>query len=118
MYLHVQVSRLSLAHCKLQKATIPGSAADQTCIVQGYFLAALLFLGIVFSLPMSLGMYALALDLPVNVNEALAGLIMPASAYVLLGKSGAPTPPCACCSCDQDGASLVMLLSVANVKSW
>ena len=62
----------------------------QCCPVQGYFLAALLFLGIVFSLPMSLGMYALALDLPVNVNEALAGLVMPASAYVLLGKSGAP----------------------------
>lgn len=58
--------------------------------MQGYFLAALLFLGIVFSLPMSLGMFALALDLPVNVDEALAGLVMPASAYVLLGKSGAP----------------------------
>ena len=60
--------------------------------MQGYFLAAFLFLGIVFSLPMSLGMYALALNLPVNVNEALAGLIMPASAYVLLGKTGAPWP--------------------------
>ena len=55
---------------------------------QGYFLAAFLFLGIVFSLPLCLGVFALALDLPVNTNEALAGLIMPASAYVLMGKGG------------------------------
>ena len=57
--------------------------------LQGYFLAAFLFLAIVFSLPIGLGVYALALDLPVNTNEALAGLVMPASAFVLLGKAGA-----------------------------
>jgi hypothetical protein len=48
----------------------------------------MLYLGIVFSLPIGLGVLALALDLPVNVNEALAGLVMPASAFVLLGKAG------------------------------
>jgi hypothetical protein len=33
---------------------------------QGYFLGAFLFLGIVFSLPATLGMASLALDLPVR----------------------------------------------------
>ena len=57
-------------------------------LLQGYFLAAFLFLGIVFSLPVCMGMASLALDLPVNVNEALAGLVFPATAYVILGKAG------------------------------
>ena len=33
---------------------------------QGYFLGAFLFLGIVFSLPATLGMASLALNLPVR----------------------------------------------------
>ena len=56
--------------------------------VQGYFMGAWMYLGIVFTLPLGLGVYALALDLPVNTTEALQGLVMPASAYVLLGKGG------------------------------
>jgi hypothetical protein len=43
----------------------------------------------VFSLPAALGVAALALDLPVSVNEALGGLVFPATAYVLDGKAGA-----------------------------
>ena len=35
-------------------------------VAQGYFLGAFLFLGIVFSLPATLGMASLALDLPVR----------------------------------------------------
>lgn len=57
-------------------------------LVQGYFLGAWMYLGIIFTLPLGLGVLALALDLPLSTNEALEGLVMPASAYVLLGKGG------------------------------
>jgi hypothetical protein len=60
--------------------------------LQGYFLAAFLYLGIVFSLPVCMGMASLALDLPVSVNEALEGLVFPATAYVILGKAGEASP--------------------------
>jgi hypothetical protein len=60
---------------------------------QGYFLAAFLFLGIVFALPVALGTAALALDLPLSTDEALGGLVFPATAYVLVGKAGAPPLP-------------------------
>ena len=56
--------------------------------MQGYFLAAFLFLGIVFSLPVCMGMASLALDLPVSNDEALQGLVLPAAAFVILGKAG------------------------------
>lgn len=56
--------------------------------LQGYFLGAFLFLGIVFALPVALGSAALALNLPLSTDEALGGLVMPAAAYVLIGKSG------------------------------
>ena len=36
------------------------------CLLQGYFLASFLFMAIVFSLPICLGLSALALDLPVG----------------------------------------------------
>ena len=62
------------------------------CCPQGYFLAAFLYMLIVFVLPLSLGLYALALNLPVSVDEAYAGLIMPASAFVIMGKSGRRLP--------------------------
>lgn len=45
-------------------------------------------MGIVFCLPLAPGLFALAVDLPVNLDEAYAGLVLPASAYVLMGKSG------------------------------
>ncbi|KAK9904775.1 hypothetical protein WJX75_002276 [Coccomyxa subellipsoidea] len=64
-------------------------AARATSAVKGYFLASFLFLGIVFALPVALGSAALALDLPVSTDEALGGLVMPAAAYVLIGKAGA-----------------------------
>ncbi|BDA49838.1 Urea-proton symporter DUR3 [Coccomyxa sp. Obi] len=64
-------------------------AAKATCAVKGYFLGGFLFLGIVFALPVALGSAALALDLPLSTDEALGGLVMPAAAYVLIGKSGA-----------------------------
>ena len=50
-----------------------------------------MYLGIIFTLPLGLGVFALALDLPISNDEALQGLVMPASAYVLLGKGGKQT---------------------------
>ena len=58
--------------------------------VQGYFLASFMFLAIVFSLPVCMGLAALAFNLPVSNDEALGGLVLPAAAYVILGKAGAP----------------------------
>ena len=55
---------------------------------QGYFLASYLYMSITFVLPLSAGVIALALDLPVSVDEAFEGLVLPASAYVVMGKSG------------------------------
>ena len=51
-------------------------------------------MGIVFCLPLAPGLFALAVDLPVNLNEAYAGLVLPASAYVLMGKAGAHLLAC------------------------
>jgi hypothetical protein len=61
-------------------------------------LASFLFLGIVFALPVALGSAALALDLPVSTDEALGGLVMPAAAYVLIGKAGVHASALFCCS--------------------
>ena len=58
---------------------------------QGFIMANVIFMGIVFCLPLAPGLFALAVDLPVNLTEAYAGLVLPASAYVLMGKSGART---------------------------
>ena len=35
-----------------------------------------------------MGMASLALDLPVSNDEALQGLVLPAAAFVILGKAG------------------------------
>ena len=51
-------------------------------------MGAWMYLGIVFIIPLSLGVFALVTDLPISTDEALQGLVMPASAYVLLGKGG------------------------------
>ena len=64
-----------------------------TMLLQGYFLASFLYLGIVFSLPVCMGLATLAFDLPVSNDEALGGLVLPAAAYVILGKAGEPAFP-------------------------
>ena len=51
-------------------------------------MGAWMYLGIVFIIPLSLGGFAIVTDLPISNDEALQGLVMPASAYVLLGKGG------------------------------
>lgn len=45
-----------------------------------------------FSLPVCMGMASLALDLPVSNDEALQGLVLPAAAFVILGKAGGCPP--------------------------
>ena len=60
-------------------------------MLQGYLLGSYMYLSIVFIVPLSLGVVAVALDLPLSNDEALEGLVMPASAYVLLGKRGQPS---------------------------
>jgi hypothetical protein len=67
---------------------VQGRADEHANYLQGYFLAAYLYMTIVFVLPLAAGVLALALDLPVSVDEAYGGLILPASAYVIMGKSG------------------------------
>ena len=69
--------------------TMHGAAADgASAAPQGYFLASYLYMSITFALPLSAGVIALALDLPVSVDEAYEGLVLPASAYVIMGKPG------------------------------
>ena len=60
-------------------------------MLKGYFMGAWMYLGIVFIIPLSLGVFAIVTDLPISTDEALQGLVMPASAYVLLGKGGEPS---------------------------
>ncbi|KAK9809017.1 hypothetical protein WJX72_007974 [[Myrmecia] bisecta] len=64
-------------------------AASPTNAVKGYALASYIYFAIVFCLPLSMGLAALALNLPVNVDEALAGLVLPAAADAIIGKAGA-----------------------------
>ena len=54
-------------------------------------MGAWMYLGIVFIIPLSLGVFAIVTDLPISTDEALQGLVMPAAAYVLLGKGGPPS---------------------------
>ncbi|KAJ7562603.1 hypothetical protein O6H91_03G076800 [Diphasiastrum complanatum] len=64
-------------------------AARPSSTHKGYFLGGLVWFAVPFSLATSLGLGALALDLPLNHDEAGRGLVPPATAVALLGKSGA-----------------------------
>ena len=79
---------LQKRHCdNSQRAAADGASAAHANL-QGYFLASYLYMSITFVLPLSAGVIALALDLPVSVDEAFEGLVLPASVYVVMGKSG------------------------------
>ncbi len=56
---------------------------------QGYILGGLMWFSIPFTLATSLGLASVALDLPITKEEAGAGLVPPAVAVYILGKSGA-----------------------------
>jgi hypothetical protein len=63
-------------------------AARPSAAYKGYILGGLLWVGVPFCLATSLGLGALALDLPLSAAEVATGLVPPAMAYVLYGQAG------------------------------
>lgn len=64
-------------------------AAKPSSTYKGYILGGLVWFAVPFSLATSLGLGALALDLPLSSKEAGAGLVPPATASHLMGEGGA-----------------------------
>lgn len=64
-------------------------AARPSSTHKGYLLGGLVWFAVPFSLATSLGLGALALDLPLTESEASHGLVPPATAMALMGKGGA-----------------------------
>ncbi|KAJ4773514.1 Urea-proton symporter DUR3 [Rhynchospora pubera] len=67
---------------------ISAIAARPSSTHKGYLLGGLVWFAVPFSLATSLGLGAIALDLPLNATEAARGLVPPATATALMGKSG------------------------------
>lgn len=63
-------------------------AARPSSTHKGYLLGGLVWFAVPFSLATSLGLGALALDLPITSSEASHGLVPPATAIALMGKGG------------------------------
>ncbi|KAJ6846476.1 urea-proton symporter DUR3 [Iris pallida] len=63
-------------------------AARPSSTHKGYLLGGLVWFAVPFSLATSLGLGALALDLPITASEASRGLVPPATAIALMGKAG------------------------------
>ncbi|KAK3183441.1 hypothetical protein Dsin_030727 [Dipteronia sinensis] len=63
-------------------------AARPSSTHKGYLLGGLVWFAVPFSLATSLGLGALALDLPLSESEASHGLVPPATAIALMGKGG------------------------------
>ncbi|XP_010278802.1 PREDICTED: urea-proton symporter DUR3-like [Nelumbo nucifera] len=63
-------------------------AARPSSTHKGYLLGGLVWFAVPFSLATSLGIGALALDLPITASEASHGLVPPATAIALMGKAG------------------------------
>ncbi|CAI0441936.1 unnamed protein product [Linum tenue] len=63
-------------------------AARPSSTHKGYLLGGLVWFAVPFSLATALGLGALALDLPISQAEASRGLVPPATATALMGKSG------------------------------
>lgn len=64
-------------------------AARPSSTHKGYLLGGLVWFAVPFSLATSLGLGALALNLPITESEAGHGLVPPATAIALMGKGGA-----------------------------
>ncbi|KAL3738562.1 hypothetical protein ACJRO7_020003 [Eucalyptus globulus] len=64
-------------------------AARPSSTHKGYLLGGLVWFAVPFSLATSLGLGALALDLPITASEASHGLVPPAAVIALMGKGGA-----------------------------
>ncbi|KAI4312952.1 hypothetical protein MLD38_037736 [Melastoma candidum] len=63
-------------------------AARPSSTHKGYLLGGLVWFAVPFSLATSLGLGALALDLPITESEASHGLVPAATAIALMGKTG------------------------------
>ncbi|RAL40381.1 hypothetical protein DM860_006451 [Cuscuta australis] len=63
-------------------------AARPSSTHKGYLLGGLVWFAVPFSLATSLGLGALALDLPLTESEASRGLVPPATAIALMGRGG------------------------------
>lgn len=63
-------------------------AARPSSTHKGYLLGGLVWFAVPFSLATSLGLGALALDLPITASEAARGLVPAATATALMGKGG------------------------------
>ncbi|KAI3980425.1 hypothetical protein MKX01_038597 [Papaver californicum] len=63
-------------------------AARPSSTHKGYLLGGLVWFAVPFSLATSLGIGALAQDLPITASEADHGLVPPATAIALMGKGG------------------------------
>ena len=63
-------------------------AAKPASAPRGFILGGLCWFAIPFSLATSLGLASVALQLPINADEAGAGLVPPAVATELLGETG------------------------------
>ncbi|XP_051137330.1 urea-proton symporter DUR3 [Andrographis paniculata] len=63
-------------------------AARPSSTHKGYLLGGLVWFAVPFSLATSLGLGALALDLPITAGEASHGLVPPATAIALMGRGG------------------------------
>lgn len=63
-------------------------AARPSSTHKGYLMGGLVWFAVPFSLATSLGLGALALDLPISAIEAGRGLVPPATAVALMGKGG------------------------------
>lgn len=63
-------------------------AARPSSTHKGYLVGGLVWFAVPFSLATSLGLGALALDLPITTDEASRGLVPPATAIALMGKGG------------------------------
>ncbi|XP_059275504.1 urea-proton symporter DUR3 [Lycium ferocissimum] len=63
-------------------------AARPSSTHKGYLLGGLVWFAVPFSLATSLGLGALALDLPITASEASHGLVPAATAIALMGKGG------------------------------
>ncbi len=57
-------------------------------VCRGYILGGLLWFAVPYTLATTLGLTALALDLPLSAKEVASGLVPPAVAYHLFGKGG------------------------------
>ncbi|CAL5438777.1 unnamed protein product [Camellia sinensis] len=72
--------------CLLTGYWLSAIVARPSSTHKGYLLGGLVWFAVLFSLATSLGLRALALDLPITASEASHGLVPPATAIALMGK--------------------------------